>query len=107
MHKEETNTTVELINSCFDKMTELSQGKEYDFILDLSKASPPSVEVRHQIKARYQKIDPPIRSLMICVGSNYLMKVALQFVMPIVTIKETIKICKSPTQALSELKGRQ
>jgi hypothetical protein len=107
VHKENKTTTVELINSCFDQFENLSGGENFHLIVDLSDAKPPLLEIRHLIKLRYKKIEPLIRSLNIYVGSNWLIRIAVQFVTPILAKKGKVKVCKSVAHAVSEIKTRQ
>ncbi len=64
----------------FDYVTELSQGKRFHMILNLSKASPPSSAVRHEFKKGFSNLKPHVESFSIFFGKNFLLKITAKFV---------------------------
>lgn len=49
-------------------------------IIDLSDTKPPSAELRATLKSRFEKLNDKIKSYHVYIGSNILLKIAVQFV---------------------------
>ena len=76
----EKNITHTQINEHFDYLIQISSGKKFHLIVDLTQAPLPDAEMRSLIKVRFKLLKDSILSYRMVVGKNYLIKVAIKFV---------------------------
>lgn len=80
LFKELDKTTVESVDFHWDYITEITNGKAFYLIVDLSEATPPSAEVRFALKKRYMDIMDSIIYTNVVVGKNFLLKIVVRLV---------------------------
>ena len=79
LFKETADPTIESIQESWQLLRNLTKGKQFHIIADLSKVSPPPAFVRKGIKRQYLKVKPDILSTQMFIGKNGLLKIALKF----------------------------
>ena len=104
VYKEVENTTVNQIHEYFDYLTKFSDGKKFHLIIDLSRAKPPSAEVRAALKLRFKLLEEKVVSYHVFVGVNILLKIAVKFVGASIGL-ENFKLCNSIEQAHERIKS--
>ena len=80
VYHESSNSTVNQINEYFDFLTQLTAGKKFHIIVDLTQSSLPSADVRDLLRSRFNLLEDIILSYNVVVGNNILIKVAVKFV---------------------------
>ena len=80
IYKEQSNATVNQINEFFDYMIQISSGKKFHVIVDLTQSTLPNAQVRNVIRTRFSLLQKSILSHKVAIGNNYMIKVALKFV---------------------------
>ncbi len=102
VYREADKPNTEQVISFFDYVNELAQGREFDMILNLSKASPPSSAVRHEFKKGFKGLDRFVKSYTIFFGKNFLLKITAKFVGSSIGL-ENYSSCNSIEQAIEDL----
>lgn len=80
IYKEAPQTSVAQINLFFDYVYEVTAGRDFHFIVDLSETNPPNAEIRNAIKSRIKPMEKNVISYNLYVGRNILLKIAVKFV---------------------------
>ena len=79
VYHESSKSTVNQINEYFDFLTQLTAGKKFHIIVDLTQSSLPSADVRDLLRSRFNLLEDIILSYNVVVGNNILIKVAVKF----------------------------
>ena len=80
VYHESSKSTVNQINEYFDFLTQLTAGKKFHIIVDLTQSALPSADVRDILRSRFNLLEDIILSYNVVVGNNILIKVAVKFV---------------------------
>lgn len=99
VYREADNPNTGQVISFFDYVHELANGRKFDMILNLSKASPPSSAVRHEFKKGFKGLKPYVNSFQIYFGKNFLLKITAKFVGSSIGL-EKYRTCKSIDEAI-------
>ncbi len=89
IYTEALKTSVNQINEYFDRVTELSEGRNFHMVADISNTNLPNAEVREAIKHRFKKINDQIISHHTYIGKNPLLRIALKFVSHAIGLPKT------------------
>jgi hypothetical protein len=79
VYHESSKSTVNQINEYFDFLTQLTAGKKFHIIVDLTQSALPSADVRDLLRSRIYLLEDIILSYNVVVGNNILIKVAVKF----------------------------
>ena len=94
VYREADNPNTAQVISFFDYVHELANGRKFDMILNLSKASPPSSSVRYEFKKGFKGLKPYVNSFQIYFGKNIILKITAKFVGASIGL-ENYRGCKS------------
>lgn len=86
---EAPKTSVNQINEYFDRIDELTDGRLFHMVADLSNTNLPDPGVREAIKSRFLLIENQIISHQSYIGKNPLMRIALKFVSSAIGLTDT------------------
>ena len=89
VHTEALQTSVNQIDEYFDRVIELSDGRNFHMVADISDTNLPNPEVREAIKLRFSQINDQIISHHTFIGKNRLLRIALKFVSHAVGLPKT------------------
>ena len=79
-YKEAKDPERNQVNTYFDYVEELVDGKKFHLIIDLSECNAPSAEVRHELRKRFKAIESLAESYSIYIGKNILLRIAVKFI---------------------------
>lgn len=105
VYREADNPNTKQVVNFFSYVQELAGGEQFHMILNLSKAKPPSSEVRHEFKKGFSQLRPFVKSFSIYFGRNFLLKITAKFVGASIGLEDYISI-NSIEERISELKNR-
>ena len=80
VYTEAPNTSIDQVNLYFDYLTEIAKNRKFHVILDLTKTSRPSAEIRSCLKNRFKRLEEDIISYHVIVGTNIFIKIAVKFI---------------------------
>lgn len=96
--------TIESVKNNWLFLSNLTQGKSFHMITDISKAPPPNAQVRVAVKETFKDMEPYLASNQVYVGSNYLLQIALKFIAASMGMKN-FNVTKSIESAIQKIKS--
>lgn len=102
--KEVPKPSVESVENNWTYMQQLTEGKQFHMISDISKAPPPSGKVRVAVKEVFQEMEPYLASSQVYVGKNFLLQIALKFISASMGMKQ-FNVVKSIEVAVEKIKN--
>ena len=104
LFKEAADPTIESIQESWKLLSNLTEGKQFHMIADLSNASPPPAYIRSEVKRQYLKVKPNILSVQTFIGKNGLLEIALKFLAASMGLKN-FEMTNSIESAIERIKN--
>lgn len=100
--REPKKTNLNTVNQNFDYLTKITKKEPFHIIIDLSNTTPPSAEVRNEIKHRFKSLKDQVISYNVYLGKNTLLKIAVKFVGVSLGL-QNLNVVSSTEEAISSI----